>query len=156
MGQSVVCESHTKTRNLLQKFRSALRLTSASSDVTRELVRMWLRHADYSMLCNVWGGDRVGHISFTEYFWWGAPNTLKVVYFGALLSTPQRWYWNFNYLNLYTFRSWLHILQKKKENSLFWISSALSNFKLFSPLKIHRAATFFLVDLLSNNLAYDI
>ena len=28
-------------------------LTSASSDVTRELVRMWLRHADYSMLCNV-------------------------------------------------------------------------------------------------------
>jgi hypothetical protein len=25
MGQSVVCESHTKTRNLLQKFRSALR-----------------------------------------------------------------------------------------------------------------------------------
>ena len=46
--------------------------------------------------------------------------------------------------------------KKKKENSLFWISSALSNFKLFSPLKIHRAATFFLVDLLSNNLAYDI
>ena len=29
------------------------RFTSASSDVTRELVRMWLRHADYSMLCNV-------------------------------------------------------------------------------------------------------
>jgi len=30
-------------------------LTSASSDVTRALVRMG--HADYAFLCNVWGGD---------------------------------------------------------------------------------------------------
>jgi hypothetical protein len=131
-------------------------VTSASSDVTRELVRMWLRHADYSMLCNVWGGDLVGHISSTKYFDGAPAKTLKVVCFGVLLSTPQRRYWNPNTFNLYIFANWFYILPKK-----FWKQFILGklcafNFRLFFSLKIHGAATFFLVDLLSNNFAYDI
>jgi hypothetical protein len=39
---------------MLTSFRTLSDLGYLStSDVTRELVRMWLRYADYAMLCNV-------------------------------------------------------------------------------------------------------